>query len=199
MTTPPAGGELPGKRPISFLAGPYGHPVHPVLVSIPIGSFVAALIFDLAARAAADPEPYARGAALLLIIGLAGVVLAAAFGLLDLQAIPRRTRAFRVGIFHMSANVAAAILFAVSLAMRIDDLTTTPTTAALAVLLVALGVMGLAGFLGGMLSYHYGVRVADEETQAHGFVGAPIRSRPIPPEVAGPAARQYPGGGARPA
>ena len=29
------------KRPASPVAGPYGHPFHPILVTIPIGSWVA--------------------------------------------------------------------------------------------------------------------------------------------------------------
>ena len=34
---------------------------------------------------------------------------------------------------------------------------------------VALGVLGVSGWLGGRLTYHYGVRVADEATQATGY------------------------------
>jgi len=165
----PTSNDANGKRPISWMAGPYGHPIHPITVTIPIGAFVSALIFDLAAMMADDAEPYARGAALLLVIGLGGVVVAAAFGLMDLLAIPRRTRAFRVGMTHMVVNVIASLLFAVSLAMRIDDLTEEAGTPALVVLLAGLAVLGFGGFLGGVLAFHYGVRVADEETQAHGF------------------------------
>ena len=37
------------KRPVSpLLAGPYGHPLHPMLVTVPIGAWVAATVFDLA-------------------------------------------------------------------------------------------------------------------------------------------------------
>jgi hypothetical protein len=33
----------------------------------------------------------------------------------------------------------------------------------------ALAGLGVAGYLGGELAYHYGVRVADEKTQASGY------------------------------
>lgn len=39
-----------GKRPVSMLAGPYGHPIHPILVTVPIGAWVAALVFDIASH-----------------------------------------------------------------------------------------------------------------------------------------------------
>jgi hypothetical protein len=35
--------------------------------------------------------------------------------------------------------------------------------------LVAVAILGASGWLGGKLAYHYGVRVADEHTQAEGF------------------------------
>ena len=41
----------------------------------------------------------------------------------------------------------------------------------LALSAVAIGFLGVSGYLGGMLAYRYGVRVADEATQAEGFVG----------------------------
>jgi uncharacterized membrane protein len=41
----------------------------------------------------------------------------------------------------------------------------------LALSVVSFAVLGVSGYLGGMLSYRYGVRVADEATQADGFIG----------------------------
>ncbi len=38
------------KRPVTVLAGPYGHPFHPILVTVPIGAWVASLVFDVASR-----------------------------------------------------------------------------------------------------------------------------------------------------
>ena len=32
------------KRPVTKLAGPYGHPFHPALVTVPIGAWVASLV-----------------------------------------------------------------------------------------------------------------------------------------------------------
>ena len=35
--------------------------------------------------------------------------------------------------------------------------------------LIALVLLGVSGWLGGQLAYHYGIRVADEQTQSEGF------------------------------
>src|SRR5438093_13169412 len=85
------------KRPRSKMSGPYGHPFHPILVTIPIGAWVASFVFDLASRAAgrADASAWAHGAYWLIGIGVLGALLAAVFGLLDLLGIPRGTGAFR--------------------------------------------------------------------------------------------------------
>jgi len=42
MTVPTPTPNL-GKRPRTVLAGPYGHPFHPILVTVPIGAWIASL------------------------------------------------------------------------------------------------------------------------------------------------------------
>ena len=42
--------ENRAKQPVSsMLAGPYGHPFHPILVTVPIGAWLCSLVFDIAA------------------------------------------------------------------------------------------------------------------------------------------------------
>src|SRR5690606_36859613 len=50
------------KRPASPLAGPYGHPFHAMLVTIPIGTWVAGVVFDIVGLAGDDPAAFATGA-----------------------------------------------------------------------------------------------------------------------------------------
>jgi uncharacterized membrane protein len=159
------------KRPTTILAGPYGHPFHPILVPIPIGAWVASLVFDIGSRVSDEPEVFAKGASWLIGIGIAGALVAASIGLLDLLGIPTGTPAFRTGLLHAGLNVTAVGLFALSFALRQGDLDHPDGTAAgpLALSVVALLVLGAAGWLGGRLAYHYGVRVADEATQAGGY------------------------------
>ena len=159
------------KRPVSLLAGPYGHPLHPVLVTVPIGAWVASFVFDLASRFSDEPVVFAKGAWWLICLGLVGAVAAAMLGFLDLFAIPSGTRAFRTGLLHMALNLTVVAVFAGSLLARRDRLEQPDGVPAglIAVSAVALAVLAVSGWLGGTLAYRYGVRVADEATQAHGY------------------------------
>jgi len=157
------------KVPGTPLAGPYGHPFHPIAITIPIGAWTASLVFDIVGILSDDPEPFAVGARVLVLIGLIGAVIAAVLGLLDLSRIPRGTPARRTGVIHAVLNTAGIILFAVGLVIRFavgDEI----SGWAVAISVVALGALGISGWLGGKLSYRWGVRVADESTQREGYV-----------------------------
>jgi uncharacterized membrane protein len=160
------------KRPVSaVLAGPYGHPFHPILVTVPIGAWLASVVFDIGSHLVDDPGFLARGAQWLIAIGVLGALAAATIGFLDLFAIPTGTPAFRIGLVHMSLNVAVTVAFALDFWWRAAG--TDPAAAVaggpLALSLAAVVVLAVSGYLGGKLAYHYGVRVADERTQATGF------------------------------
>jgi uncharacterized membrane protein len=165
----PGTGSLPGKRPRTVLAGPYGHPFHPILVTVPIGAWVASLIFDLAAIARDDPAPFAEGAFWLLVIGIVGALLAAVFGVLDLLTIPQHTRAASTAIAHLALNTAAVVLFAINVLIRQSEGRDTVSGTGVALTVLGLLIISVSGWLGGKLSYTYGVRVADEATQADAF------------------------------
>lgn len=163
--------ELHAKQPVTTVAGPYGHPFHPILVTVPIGAWIASLVLDIASRTASDGGALSRGAAWLLAIGVIGALVAALFGLMDLLAVPRRTRAHTVGLAHMTINLVVVAIFVGSFVWRTQRGFTVPTFWALYVLSgVALVLLATSGWLGGMLSYRYGVRVADEETQLQGYL-----------------------------
>src|SRR5437763_12168206 len=93
------------KHPVSALAGPYGHPFHPMLVTVPIGAWICSLVFDVAARIVAHPQALATGARWLIGIGVLGALAAATVGFLDFFAIPAATRAHRVALTHMVLNL----------------------------------------------------------------------------------------------
>ncbi|MEU0009057.1 DUF2231 domain-containing protein [Streptomyces sp. NPDC006314] len=161
------------KRPVSAaLAGPYGHPFHPILVTVPIGAWVGSLVFDIASHLVDDPDFLARGAMWLIALGVIGALVAAMVGFLDLFAIPAGTRAFRVGLIHMTLNLLVTVAYAGGFLWRHAGQGPSGSVGAgqLALNAATLAVLGVSGFLGGKLAYHYGVRVVDEATQAEGFV-----------------------------
>ncbi len=159
------------KRPVSLLSGPYGHPFHPVLVPVPIGAWVASFVFDLASRWSGEPAVFAKGAFWLIGLGLVGALTAAMLGFLDLFAIPTGTRAFRTGLIHMTLNLTVVAVYAVSFLLRRGRLGQPDGVAIglIALSAVALALLTASSWLGGRLAYRYGVRVADEDTQAEAY------------------------------
>ena len=76
---------------------------HPIFATLPIGAFVSSLIFDILTRTRAHGLAWlVDGAYWLIGIGLVGGLLAAAFGLVDFRAIPRRTMVADYGAAGLS-------------------------------------------------------------------------------------------------
>jgi uncharacterized membrane protein len=156
------------KRPVTVLAGPYGHPLHPALVPVPIGAWIASFVFDVASHLVDQPQFLAQGSRWLIGLGVLGAVVAACVGVLDLFAIPGGTRAFRTALLHMSINLTVTVAYAVGFFVRASA--SGPVGPGPLILsAVALAALGVGGYLGGRLAYRYGVRVADEATQAEGY------------------------------
>ncbi|MFB0615760.1 DUF2231 domain-containing protein [Streptomyces sp. AGS-58] len=164
--------QLQAKRPVSAsLAGPYGHPFHPMLVTVPIGAWVTSLVFDIASHVVDRPGFLTQGSEWLIAVGVIGALLAATVGFLDLFAIPTGTPAFRTALIHMTLNLAVTAAYAVNFLWRYSTYTDGGSVGPGRLILsaISLAALGVSGFLGGKLAYRYGVRVADESTQAEGY------------------------------
>jgi uncharacterized membrane protein len=171
--TEPTTGTHAAKRPLTPIAGPYGHPFHPLLVTVPIGAFISSLVFDIGTRVEAPHgSALVYGSYWLIAIGIVGALVAAVFGLLDLLTIPRNTTAFRTGLTHLGINLVVVVLYVLNLLWRQDDWDIAKKVRAAQIILsvVALALLAVSGWLGGRLTYRYGVRVATEDDQARAFV-----------------------------
>jgi len=169
------------KRPVSpLLVGPYGHPFHPILVTVPIGAWVGSLVFDIASRIDNTPRFLAQGSQWLIAIGVLGALAAATVGFLDFFSIAPGTRAYRTALLHLSLNLIVTVAYALGWWWRYTAATDNGSVLAgqIALSAVSLAVLAVSGALGAKLAYHYGVRVADEQTQAVGFTHG---SSPAPP------------------
>ena len=170
-------GHLQSKKPRNPLAGSYGHPVHPIAVTLPIGAWVCSLIFDLVSYASSEPRIWSVGAMWLVLIGVLGAAAAAILGTFDLLNRPHGTAAGRTGRSHAALNSTALVIFLVGFLWRYrtqDNWEASPV-GPLVLSILGMAVVSLSGYLGGKLAYHYGVRVADESVQAEGF-GTPTPS-----------------------
>lgn len=163
--------QLQAKHPVTSLAGPYGHPFHPILVTVPIGAWVASLVFDIASHVTTGPGFLARGSLWLIGIGVIGALIAAWTGFLDLLAIPAGTRAYRTANVHMTLNLVVTSAYAVGFVWRYGGYHHPGPVPAgqLALSAASLVALAVSGYLGGKLAYRYGVRVADEAIQGTGY------------------------------
>jgi len=137
-----------------------GHPIHPMLIVLPLGLFIAAVVFDALYLWRESPT-FATVAYWNIAAGLVGGLLAAVFGLIDWFAIPAGTRAKRIGLLHGGSNVVVVVMFALVWLMRGDRPDTAPTTNLFLLEVVALALGSVAGWLGGELVDRLGVGVDD--------------------------------------
>lgn len=143
-----------------------GHPIHPMLVPIPIGLFVFSLVADVAVYlgwVGAWPAValYTMGG------GIVGALLAAAFGLIDLMAL-REERVKKIGVAHMVINLIVVTLYVVNFVLRYQGEPLDGITGILSI--VAVLMLLVSGWLGGHMVYVHGVAVA-------GAVGRPLVER----------------------
>jgi uncharacterized membrane protein len=170
-------GTRAAKQPVSaLLAGPYGHPYHPMLVTLPIGAWVISLGFDIASQLASKPGFLAQGSEWLIAAGVLGAVVAGLAGFLDLAVIPPGTPAFRTACTHMCVNLVLIFTYAGNFAIRYrSHRSGGPVDLRLLALSAAcVAALAVSGYLGGKLTYRYGVRVASEVTQAEGYAPADL-------------------------
>jgi uncharacterized membrane protein len=173
--------QYQAKHPVTVLAGTYGHPLHPILVTVPIGAWVTSLIFDMASHAVHPAAFLAQGSLWLIAVGTIGALVAACAGVLDLFVLPDQTKARRTALVHASLNLIVTAAYAAGFAWRYKTAHPAPVPAGQITLsAVSFALLAISGFLGGKLTYRYGVRVADEATQADGYGarGAQPRSSP---------------------
>ena len=137
-----------------------GHPIHPMLIVLPLGLFIGAVVFDTLYLWLGSPA-FATVAYWNIAAGVIGGLLAAVFGAIDWFAIPAGTRAKRIGLLHGGSNVVVVLIFAVVWLMRGDTPEVAPTTNLFLLEVIALALGSIAGWLGGELVDRLGVGVDD--------------------------------------
>jgi len=136
-----------------------GHPLHQMLIVFPLGLLATAAVFDVI-YLISDRPTWTQAAYYMIGAGIIGGLAAAVPGWVDWSAIPRGTRAKRVGLVHGVGSVVVLGLFILSWMLRRSNPVAPPTEAIVA----ALGGMALAtftGWLGGELVDRLGVGVDD--------------------------------------
>ncbi len=138
------------------------HPIHPMLVTIPIGLWVFSLVCDLIGLRSPHPDTWFLLALYTILGGIVGALLAAIPGLIDLLSL-RDPGHRRIALAHMVLNLLIVALYVWNVWLRINH----PTESggrALAVSVLAIAMLGVSGWLGGALVHVHGVSVDNAGT-----------------------------------
>lgn len=127
----------------------FGHPVHQMLIVFPLGLLATSLVFDIV-YLATDNGRFADISFWMIASGIIGGLIAAVFGLIDWLAIPKQTRAKRLGALHGIGNVIVTGLFIVSWLVRYDA-PATPGVAPIVLSIIAVALALVTGWMGGEL------------------------------------------------
>jgi uncharacterized membrane protein len=120
-----------------------GHPVHPLLITLPIGTWMTSAIFDIVFK---DVTAARR----LLAVGLAATPPTLLAGWADYALLDRRQQ--RVGLIHAASNFIGATLFLLSYRAYGQQ----RNRAARVYSLLGVIAISIGGALGGHLSYAQG-------------------------------------------
>ena len=136
-----------------------GHPIHPMLVTLPIGLWVFSFACDLIFAFGSGAVIWKTVALYTMVGGLIGALAAAIPGLIDLLSLPPEPKG--TALAHMAINLTVVALYAVNIWMRWKA----PDAGAGAPLpvwlsTIAIGLLLISGWLGGKLVYLAGVAVS---------------------------------------
>src|SRR3954454_11285173 len=129
-----------------------GHPIHPMLIVLPLGLLSTAVVFDVLYVITGNDD-LATFSFWALAAGIVGGLLAAVFGLADWLTIPGGTRAKRVGAFHGGGNVVVVALFGISFLLRIGDPQYLPNLLPLVFAVLGAGLALVTAWLGGVFVF----------------------------------------------
>ncbi|CAN5600655.1 hypothetical protein BH09CHL1_BH09CHL1_15550 [soil metagenome] len=124
-----------------------GHPLHPLVVAVPIGAWTSAAIFDVLGED--------RSADCAVQIGIAGAVASAITGLAQYADATTDEKPRRVGALHAALNTLALSCYATSAVLR----STGRRGVGRAFSMTGLGFVAAGGLLGGDLAYTLGIGV----------------------------------------
>ena len=162
-----------------------GHPIHPMLVTIPIGLWVFSLVADFVAMRSANAATWSAVAFYAMVGGIIGALAAALPGLIDLLSLKDKAIK-KTALIHMSINLTIVVLYAINAWTRSQGSVAANVSLWLSVLAIAM--LLVSGWLGGKMVYLAGVGVDTEQdvatARASGWTGS-AEARPAAQGTAG--------------
>jgi uncharacterized membrane protein len=130
------------------------HPIHPMLVPIPIGLWLFSLVCDLVHFFGGASDNWQIVALYTMVGGIIGALIAAVPGFIDMLALPWNVK--RIAIMHMSINLTVVALYVVNVWMRNRGV---ESNAPLWLSVIGILLLVVSGWLGGKMVYVHGVAV----------------------------------------
>jgi uncharacterized membrane protein len=148
---------------LNILKGKWlGHPLHPILVHVPMAMWPGALIFDLLSQWQIGGNAMVRLSFYAIVFGLIATLLAVPTGLIDWSGIKKEKPAWKIGLYHMILNLIVTLLFAVNLGLRLQTYREgiAVERAPFALSIIGTAILIGSAYLGGRMVYEYGISVA---------------------------------------
>ena len=134
-----------------------GHPIHPMLIPFPLALWATSFVVDVLFYFLRHPKLLVI-AKFMIAAGCLAAIAAAIPGIVDWLAI-KNGEVKRVANWHARLNVAALVVFAISLLLRIgsySELVGRRLTLPFLLSLVGVILILISGWLGGELVFRYG-------------------------------------------
>ncbi|MGH3672171.1 MAG: DUF2231 domain-containing protein [Pseudonocardiaceae bacterium] len=145
---------------VSLVRGFAGKPAHAPLTDIGIGAYTAGTAMLIAGAAGFQEAAMATAAVITIAIGLIAAIPTIITGLVDLFGIPADAPARTLGWWHLTLMSSATGCFAGTFDLQLAGYTDGKIISSALILGVISWVLLLAGgYLGGALTFVYGVRV----------------------------------------
>ena len=141
-----------------------GHPIHPPLTDVTIGTYTFATVAGLAEVTGITENSGAYGWWIALIFGLIVTVPTALTGLLDWLTITWGTPLWKTATLHLTAMLSATVFFALAAIFGHASYTHgNVSSGAFVLTVIGFGLLTLGGWLGGAIVFVHGMRVLKKE------------------------------------
>jgi uncharacterized membrane protein len=152
-----------------------GHPIHPPLTDVTIGTYTFATAAGLAEVTGITTNSGAYGWWIALVFGLIFTVPTALTGLVEWLTIERGTELWKTATAHLIAMVSATVFFLIAAIIGHAQYTHGNVGGgAYTLTVIGFLLMTLGGWLGGAIVFTYGMRVLNLVGEPAGRAVAPV-------------------------
>ena len=153
------------------------HPVHPALVTLPIGAFFLVLVGDIA-HARTDTDFWYAFSSICLGAGIVTALVAAIAGFVDYFGVKMSVAGFRTARIHMFLNLTGVVLYTINWFLRRGNgaLHTPRWGLVFGLEVVTFIALGISGWLGGRIAFEHKVGVVENADPEATEIGRRERS-----------------------